>query len=210
VNYEELRIGRCSNAARQQQPAGGGNTFRPFLWDFDMAIVRATAKGPVKRKPTGFAMLDWTKTKQQAFLDHLAATANVTAATAKVKFKEGAAYDYRRKSPEFRTAWQGALCEGYAKLELMMLERAMIALRPIVEGENAPDPARTKADEYSNKLVMALLTAHRASVRGEKSESPAKPVVEIIDPRAEFEARFATMRRAMGVPTNGELAAPAQ
>jgi TP901-1 family phage major tail protein len=116
VNDEELRIGRCSNAARQQQPAGGGNTFRPFLWDFDMAIVRATAKGPVKRKPTGFAMLDWTKTKQQAFLDHLAATANVTAATAKVKFKEGAAYDYRRKSPEFRTAWQGALCEGYSTI----------------------------------------------------------------------------------------------
>ena len=175
-----------------------------------MAILKFPAKKPVKRRPTGFAMLDWTKTKQQAFLDHLAATANVASATATVKFKEGAAYDYRRKSPEFRTAWQAALCEGYAKLELMMLERAMRALQPLAQGEDAPDPARTKADEYSNKLVMALLAAHRASVKGEKSEAPAKPIAEITDPRAEFERRFDTMRLTMGVPTNGELAAPAQ
>ena len=112
-----------------------------------MGTIKVGTKKPVKRRPTGFASVDWTKTKQQAFLDHLGATANVAGATAVVKFKDGAAYSFRRKSAEFRSAWQAALCEGYAKLELMMLERAMIALQPLTESEDAPDPARTKADE---------------------------------------------------------------
>ena len=172
-------------------------------------MARAPVKQLTKRKPTGFATADWTKARQQAFLDHLGATANVAGATKKVKFKEGASYDFRRKSSDFRIAWQAALCEGYAKLELMMLERAMIALAPAVDDGAPTDPARAKADEYSNKLVLALLAAHRASVRGEKSEASAKAVAETPDPRTEIERRFSEMRSRMGAPADEQSVAAA-
>lgn len=134
---------------------------------------RLTPNKPKKRRtPSGYALKDWTKAKQDKFLATLAQTANVTASARAVRFREAAAYDFRRRSPAFRVAWHEALCEGYARLELMMLERAMAALRPAAEGDVA-DPARSKVEEYSNKLAIGLLSAHRATVRGERAAAPA-------------------------------------
>ncbi len=127
-----------------------------------------------RRTPSGYTLKDWSKAKQEKFLATLADTANVTASAKAVRFKEAAAYDFRRRSPAFRAAWHEALGEGYTRLELMMLERAMTALKPAVEGE-APDPARTRVEEYSNKLAMGLLAAHRATVRGDRTTAPGGP-----------------------------------
>ena len=60
------------------------------------------------RKMTGYSKADWSKIKQDKFLAVLADTANMTASAKAIKFKEAAAYDFRRKSAVFRAAWNEA------------------------------------------------------------------------------------------------------
>jgi hypothetical protein len=134
----------------------------------------------------------WTKPKRDLFLAELAQTANVSASARKAKMKEPQAYSERRKSSTFREAWAEALSEGYAKLELMMLERAMSALgaKP-----DEVDAAKTKLQEYSNKLAMTLLTAHRASVRdgrGLRTDASAG-FNHMVDVKSRLSAKFDVM-----------------
>lgn len=159
-------------------------------------IAKSTkSRRPPKRTPTGYALRDWSNAKQEKFLATLADTANVTASAKAVNFKEAAVYDFRRKSAAFRAAWHDALCEGYAKLELMMLERAMAALRPET-GDASIDLARTKVEEYSNKLAIGLLAAHRATVRGERASLP-KVAYNAAETRAQVVERLTDMRERM-------------
>jgi hypothetical protein len=77
-------------------------------------------------------------------------------------------YAERRRNSGFREAWTDALSEGYARLEFMMLERANDALS--VTGKVTDEKLATnKMHEYSNKLALNLLTAHRALVREARS-----------------------------------------
>jgi hypothetical protein len=116
----------------------------------------------------------WSIERRQVFLDELAATANVSASARAAGMKEAQAYTERRKSRVFREAWEAALCEGFSRLELMMLERAMKALKHEV---GDIDPARTRMEEYSNKLALTLLAAHRATVRGVRAVGAKAPTV---------------------------------
>jgi hypothetical protein len=125
----------------------------------------APAKTLTRRKKSVRGL--WNVKKRSVFLAELAMTANVSASARAAKMKEAQAYQERRKSSEFRAAWAAALSEGYARLEMMMLERAMRALSPSTAEKDA-DPAQSKMDEYSNKLALTLLAAHRASVRDER------------------------------------------
>ncbi len=126
----------------------------------------------------------WNIKKRATFIAELSMTANVSASARAAKMKEAQAYAERRKSDAFRAEWAAALSEGYARLELMMLERAMRALSPAPakkEGEAAEpiDPAQSKIDEYSNKLAMTLLSAHRVSVRDERGVTPTRAISQI-------------------------------
>jgi hypothetical protein len=161
--------------------------------------MKTPTKRPVKKgRKLSCALRDWTERKREAFLAELTFTSNITRSAQSVNLSEKGAYKLRRSDPVFRAAWASALSEGYARLEHMMLERAMNAFS---DGEVAEiDPARKRMEEYSNKLAMALLAAHRSSVRGETVRpatpaTPAKPV----DKRAALKARFAEMRKRAGL-----------
>lgn len=105
----------------------------------------------------------WTQTKGQKFLEMLAATANVRAAFRAAGLSEGMVYRRRKTDPEFRAGWEAALGDGYAKLEIALLERAIHGIRkPVV-------PKGTEivlVHEYSDRLAIALLTMHGRTVRG--------------------------------------------
>jgi hypothetical protein len=155
---------------------------------------------PTRKTPAKKSTL-WNIEKRDAFLTALAQTANVSASARAAKMKEAQAYTERRKSAAFRAAWEVALSEGYAKLELMMLERAMKAMG--ADAETA-DPAKTKLEEYSNKLAMTLLTAHRATVRGEKKAAPASPAYgKKADVKARLSARFDAMHERLKAGDDG-------
>lgn len=106
------------------------------------------------------------------FLDHLAETANVSASARTAGVGSSAVYAERRRSPAFRDAWALALAEGYARLETDLLAEAL----QMANGRTADGTLKARAQKH--RLAIALLSAHRASVKGglsTPSPTPAKP-----------------------------------
>lgn len=137
-----------------------------------------------------FSIKAWSREKRELFLAELAVSSNITASAKAAGLPEASAYRLRRLSPEFAAAWQDALCEGYTKLEHMMLARAMKALTKTTE----TDAAATRMQEYSNKLAMGLLAAHRVSAKGVGSVGGPRAVRKRGHAKARLEGRFADMR----------------
>lgn len=107
------------------------------------------------------------KKRQEAFLDHLAATCNVTASAAVAGVCVGAVYAQRRKNPEFREAWNVALEQGYARLEAALIERAERGLaRPrIGAGGDADGEAEVPVEADWDK-ALDLLRQHQRGLSG--------------------------------------------
>ncbi len=66
-----------------------------------------------------------TPEQQEIFFDALADSCNVDLSARRAGFSACWAYRKRRTDASFRHQWAAAVREGYAKLELMLLERAM-------------------------------------------------------------------------------------
>jgi hypothetical protein len=101
------------------------------------------------------------------FLDHLAQTANVSASARAAGVKSSAVYAERRRTPAFRDAWALALAEGYARLETDLLAEAL----QTASGRTADGTLKARAQKH--RLAIALLSAHRASVKGGALAAPA-------------------------------------
>lgn len=104
--------------------------------------------------------------RREVFLAELALTANVAASARTAGVAEAAAYSLRRRDEGFRRAWLEALAEGYAQLELQLLERALYGT-PKVAAKGVP------AREFSERLALALLAAHRDTVMKERARAEA-------------------------------------
>jgi hypothetical protein len=100
--------------------------------------------------------------KQAEFLSALAMTSNVAASARTVKVQESTVYKLRQRDPAFRRAWGTALAEGYARLEMAMLERA-------IKGDAAEAGAHV-----SDRLAMSLLTLHAKAVADERARAQAE------------------------------------
>lgn len=87
----------------------------------------------------------------------LGATCNVAMSARKAGFSQSWAYRLRKRDAAFRAGWAEAVREGYAKLELVLLERAMKGTpRPIFRRDGSERIIR----EYSTALAVALLKRH--------------------------------------------------
>ena len=64
------------------------------------------------------------KKRRETFLEHLAATCNVTASAAVAEVSVSTVYANRMKDAEFRDGWRAALEQGHAQLEAALLARA--------------------------------------------------------------------------------------
>ncbi|MBK6708205.1 MAG: hypothetical protein IPG54_12280 [Sphingomonadales bacterium] len=129
---------------------------------------------------------------QKAFLAHLAQTANVSASARTAGVTTRPVYDLRRKSEGFCTKWLGALAEGYARLEANLLSEALSA-----PASNLKD-STLKQKQMKTRIGMALLAAHRATVKG---AAPMPAPSRSRDPKEvqqRLEARFAVMRKRLG------------
>jgi hypothetical protein len=133
----------------------------------------------------------WTIERQTRFLTELAATANVSASARAAGMSEACVYRLRQRSPEFREAWSLALREGYEKLELMLLDRALNGVeKPVWYGGKQVG----SITEYSDRLALTLIAAHRASVRGGSAECVEEPGAV----RQRFAAKLGEMNIRMG------------
>jgi hypothetical protein len=74
----------------------------------------------------------WCEDGERAFLDELAASANVRAAARAAGVSPQAAYARRRQWPAFAAAWDAARADGWLRLELLLLETATATLEPVL------------------------------------------------------------------------------
>ncbi|RRQ51660.1 hypothetical protein [Sphingorhabdus wooponensis] len=124
------------------------------------------------------------------FLDHLAQTANVSASALAAGVKSSAVYAERRRTPAFRDAWALALAEGYARLETELLAEALQS----ASGRTADGTLKARAQKH--RLAIALLNAHRASVKGGAPVAAAKPAVpDLATLKAQLVLKLTHMRQ---------------
>ena len=164
-----------------------------------MSNSGSDTKGVVAKALPNRGSAAFTRARRDAFLARLSETANVTASARLAGVATGIVYRERRKCPEFRSAWAEALCEGYVRLESEILAEAL--RKP---SSRTPEPV-LKARASKMRLAMALLTLHRASVRGERRETSVQSITQTRSPaeiRKRLEARFAEMRRRLADDTD--------
>lgn len=158
--------------------------------------IRRDRRGRLQRSP--LRETDWTEAKREVFLRELAVSSNVKRSVKAAEMSVPSIYRLRERDAAFRHAWDEALAEGYAQLELEMLRRARFgAKRTIREG---PELAvKQVIHSYSDGQAFRLLTMHRnnanlqraveAACRGE-----AAPTRTTAEKLAELRTLIAEMR----------------
>ncbi len=122
------------------------------------SVLGKSKNGPQKR--TG-RKSDWTEAKAAKFIQVLADGCNVSLAARAIKRSIGSVYVQRTKDAAFRAQWEQALAIGYARLEMMMLERALHGVEKAVKLSNGESRIMR---EYNDRVALALLRQHRDSV----------------------------------------------
>ena len=115
----------------------------------------------------------------EIFFSELAETCNVVRSAKAAGFTANWAYRKRKMDAGFRAGWARAIAEGYAKLELVLLDRAMNGTIKRVPSGGSEKRIR----EYPNQLAMALLKRHSdmaGSIDNMLSEEEAEEVRERI------------------------------
>lgn len=120
--------------------------------------IRRDRHGRFQRSPV--CEQEWTEAKREIFLRELAVSSNVKRSVKAAEMSWQGVYRLRQRDAAFRQAWEEALAEGYAQLELEMLRRARFgAKKTIREG---PDLAvKQVVHSYSNGEAFRLLSMHR-------------------------------------------------
>lgn len=149
-------------------------------------LLALDGKSSPKRRARGKG--DITPEQIETFLETLADTCNVVRSAKAAGFAANWAYRKRRRDAGFRNGWAEAVREGYAKLELVLLERAMIGTPKLVRSAGGGERI---VREYSNTLAIALLKRH-ASLADSAAYEPADE--ELAEIRERILARLDKLR----------------
>lgn len=134
-----------------------------------------------------------TDEQVETFFATLTETCNVVRSAKAAGFSARWAYRRRRRDAAFRSAWAEAVREGYAKLELVLLERAIKGTpRPLFRKDGSERIIR----EYSTALAVALLKRH-AETADAASYEPAE--TELTEIRERILERLEKLRLRDGV-----------
>jgi hypothetical protein len=175
---------------------------RPFLlWETRVTKRGAKSKeltivGGSKPQARKASRRDWTKAKEQSFLQALGESCNVTAAAAAAGVSVSGAYERRRKIAAFRAGWAEAISAAYQRLELVMLDRALNGTEKVVVRK---DGSEERMRDYPNQIALHLLKMHRDSAMEaieEPSESDAAEVRErLVEKLERLRKRFEAEER---------------
>jgi lambda repressor-like predicted transcriptional regulator len=122
---------------------------------------RATFTATRPTALTGRKWVRWTKRMKADFLDHLAATCNVSASAAAIGVDPGSIYALRRHDPEFVAGWEESLRCGYQLLETQLVGHALAGEASPMITNGAPAIAPVAVD-----LALKLMSTRRASLQG--------------------------------------------
>ncbi|HEX8485407.1 hypothetical protein [Sphingomonas sp.] len=106
--------------------------------------------------------VQWSPERKAAFLDHLAATCNVSASAAVVGVPATAIYPLRRRDADFAAAWGEALISGYEMLETQLVGHALNGggARETTNGDVTP------TGTIDVDLALKLLGTHQGAMLG--------------------------------------------
>lgn len=127
-----------------------------------MASSELAIDGGKRVRMRSIANPAWTKKREQEFFAVLAASCNVAMAARAAGVRPQRAYERRQKDAAFRKAWEEAIAEGYARLELALLERALVGTEKVTVDSSGK---RTVVRDYPNNIAMSLLKMHRETAR---------------------------------------------
>ena len=158
--------------------------------------AKVSPRAPAKKNCGG-----WTAGKEAIFFRELATVCNVSSALRACGMfrRSREVYDRRRTDAPFRTRWEAAIDEGYALLDLEMLERARF-------GNHRPPPqteVEKRLREVPTALGLQLLKLYHARKAKAVPAPAARAVgaarrVDRMAQRREFEAMLADFNRRMG------------
>ena len=140
---------------------------------------------PKRRRPSPQSISD---EQVDTFFATLAETCNVVRAARAAGFSKNWAYRKRKIDAGFRRGWAEAVREGYARLELVLLERAIRGTPKLVRVAGGEKIIR----EYSTALAIALLRRH-AETAESAAYTPAEE--ELVDIRARILERLEKLRQ---------------
>ena len=129
-------------------------------------IVRAGRGGPQRIESRGHR---WTDEAEEIFLDHLAASANVTTSAKACGFSREAIYGRKRRDPAFSERCRAALAQAHFRIELALVRRAEAALEGFAPDPDTPIPVMTVGD------AIAILKLHKAEALGGEGSRPGWP-----------------------------------
>lgn len=110
------------------------------------------------------------------FFATLADTCNVVRSARAAGFTPNWAYRKRKTDAAFRNGWAQAVREGYARLELVLLERAMKGTpKPVMRRDGSERIMR----EYSTPLAVALLKRHADIADSAAYEDDEQGIAEV-------------------------------
>lgn len=103
-----------------------------------------------------------TKRQERKFFAVLAQSCNVAMAAREAGIRPQRVYEKRKADAAFREAWGEAIAAGYEKLELVLLERALVGTEKITVDKSGGE---TRVREYPNNIALSLLKLHREDAR---------------------------------------------
>lgn len=146
-----------------------------------------------------------SETQRQLFVEVLSACCNVRHAAAAAGFSHSAAYKLRRVDRDFADAWQAALENGYARLEMALVERAIDTIEKL-NGDDDGTPL-PPVGAMTVAQAMDVMAKHRASVESGRAKrvrlnSHTRPSAEETD--AEILRRIAIIEAQRAAPKGEE------
>lgn len=138
-------------------------------------LVLVGSGRPKMRKATA---RDWTREKEETYVNTLVETCNLTAAAAAAGVSTSSAWRRRKTNARFRASCAEAIAAGYQRLELALLDRALNGSEKIVTRK---DGSEERVREYPNAVALTLLRMHRetaAEVENEPDEADADEIRE--------------------------------
>lgn len=126
----------------------------------------------------------------ETFFAALSDTCNVVRSAKAAGFSANWAYRKRKTDASFRTGRGLAVREGYAKLELVLLERAMEGTPKLVRTSGGDREMR----EYSTALAVALLRRHADTADNSRRNRGQWPAVRPPDRSAARDDRAGSYR----------------
>ena len=122
---------------------------------------------------------DWTKAKEQTYVNALAETCNLTIAAAEAGMSVSSARERRKTNARFRAACAEAIGFAYHRLELATLERSLNGTEKIIIRK---DGSEERIREYPLAVALTLLRMHRETAT-EAMDEPDEVDIEQVRER---------------------------